>query len=89
MKTYPYTIENGSGEVLTFLGRVRGQDGERVEAEARAQPGAGPPMHVHHLQEEAMTVVSGKLGFQMVGGPPQYAGPGETKIFAPGVGHRW
>src|SRR5713101_6192405 len=89
MKTYPYTIENGSGEVLTFLGVVRGEDGDRLEAEVRAQPGAGPPMHVHHLQEEAMTVVSGKLGFQVVGEPPQYAGPGETKIFAPGVGHRW
>ena len=36
-----------------------------------------------------MTVVSGKLGFQIVGEPPRYAGPGETMIFAPGVAHRW
>jgi len=46
-------------------------------------------MHVHYLQEEAMTVVAGKLGFQTVGEAPRYAGPGETMIFAPGVGHRW
>ena len=89
MHTYPHKIENGSGEVLTFLGVVRDQDGDRIEAELQAQPGAGPPMHVHHLQEEAMTVVAGKLGFQTVGEQPRYAGPGETMIFAPGVGHRW
>jgi quercetin dioxygenase-like cupin family protein len=89
MKQYPYTIENGSGESLTFLGVVSGKDGDRVEAESRALPGAGPPMHVHHFQEEAMTVVTGTLGFQVAGGPLQYAGPGDTKVFAPGVGHRW
>ena len=89
MYTYPHKIENGSGEVLTFLGVVRDQGGDRIEAETRAQPGAGPPMHVHHLQEEAMTVVAGKLGFQILGEQPRYAGPGETTIFAPGVGHRW
>jgi quercetin dioxygenase-like cupin family protein len=89
MEKYPYTIENGSGEALTFLGVVRDRNGDRLEAEARAEPGAGPPMHVHRLQEEAMTVVSGKLGFQIAGEPPRYAGPGESAIFAPGVGHRW
>ena len=36
-----------------------------------------------------MTVVVGKLGFQTVGGQPRYAGPGETMVFAAGVGHRW
>jgi quercetin dioxygenase-like cupin family protein len=64
MHTYPYKIENGSGEELVFLGVVPDEAGERLKVEIRAQPGAGPPMHVHHLQEEAMTVVSGKLGFQ-------------------------
>ena len=89
MHTYPYKIENGSGEELVFLGVAGAESGERLEVEVRAQPGAGPPMHVHYLQEEAMTVVSGKLGFQTAGEEPRYAGPGETKIFACGVGHRW
>ena len=89
MRNYPYTVQNGSGEELTFLGVVPDQDGERLEVAARARPGAGPPRHVHYLQEEAMTVVSGTLGFQIVGEPPRYAGQGETVIFAPGVGHRW
>jgi len=53
MAQYPYTIENGSGERLTFTGIVHGPDGDRVEADGFATPGAGPPMHVHLLQEEA------------------------------------
>jgi quercetin dioxygenase-like cupin family protein len=89
MDSSPRKIENGSGEELVFLGVSRNQGGDRLEVEIRAEPGAGPPMHVHHLQEEAMTVVSGKLGFQTIGGEPSYVGPGETMIFTPGVGHRW
>ncbi len=54
---YPYTITNGAGEQLTFLGVTRDPDGERLEAEGVAQPGAGPPMHVHRLQEEAVRVI--------------------------------
>jgi mannose-6-phosphate isomerase-like protein (cupin superfamily) len=89
MFSYPYTIENGHGEALTFLRVVRGPDGDRVDAEGRALPGAGPPMHVHHLQEEAMQVVTGKLGYQVLGEEPKFAGPGELKVFAPGVPHKW
>lgn len=89
MPAYPYTIENGAGEQLTFLGVVRAPNGARVEAEGLAQPGAGPPMHVHHLQEEAMRVVSGRLGYQVLGEEPKFAGPGELAVFAPGVPHRW
>jgi quercetin dioxygenase-like cupin family protein len=89
MRSYPYKIENGSGEELVFLGVRHDQHGERLDVEVRAQPGAGPPMHLHFLQEEAMTVVAGKLGFQVEGQPARYAGPGETAILAPGIGHRW
>jgi quercetin dioxygenase-like cupin family protein len=87
MRAYPYSIENGHGETMTFFGLSK--DGDRVEAEARAQPGAGPPMHVHHLQEEAMQVVSGRLGYQVLGEEPKFAGPGDLAIFAPGVAHKW
>ena len=59
MAAYPRTITNGAGEELTFLGVVGGPDHHRLDAESRAHPGAGPPMHVHHRQEEAMTVVTG------------------------------
>lgn len=82
---YPRTIDNGAGERLTFV-RV---EGDRLEAENVAAPGSGPPMHVHHAQEEAMTVVQGRMGYQRLGEPEQFAGVGETVVFAPGDVHRF
>ncbi len=67
MARYPYTIENGHGEKLTFLGVTDGPDGDRIEVEGVAQPGAGPPMHVHYRQEEAGRVIAGLLGYQLLG----------------------
>ena len=64
MTRYPYSIDNGYGEQLTFLGITHGPHGERAEAEGIAQLGAGPPMHVHYLQEEGARVVTGRLGYQ-------------------------
>jgi quercetin dioxygenase-like cupin family protein len=88
-RTYPYAIENGQGERLTFTGVTRGPDGERLGVDGVAQPGAGPPMHVHYLQEEAARVVRGRLGYQVPGGPPQFAGPGETVVWPAGTPHKW
>jgi mannose-6-phosphate isomerase-like protein (cupin superfamily) len=89
MPSYPYTIDNGHGEALTWLRVVREAGGDRIEAEGRARPGAGPPMHVHYLQEEAVRVVSGKVGYQLLGGEEQFAGPGEIVVWPPGTAHRW
>src|SRR5262249_43058891 len=82
-------IDNGRGEVLTFLGVSRGLEGERALAEGIAQPGAGAPMHVHHLQEEAVQVVSGRLGHQSPGGQAQFAEPGELVVWPAGTPHKW
>ena len=87
--TYPHTIENGAGERLTFVRRVRDPDGESLEVENLVKPGTGPPMHVHHYQEEALTVRQGRVGHQRPGEPPRYAGPGETVVFKPGETHRF
>jgi quercetin dioxygenase-like cupin family protein len=89
MYTYPHTIENGAGEQITFLRRVSGPEGERLEVENCVSPGGGPPMHVHHYQTEALTVVEGRIGYQRPGGQPMYAGPGETVSFPPGDAHRF
>ena len=89
MGKYPYSIDNGHGERLTFLGHSEGPDGLRAEAEGFAQPGAGPPMHVHHLQEEAARVVRGRMGHQRLGGPEEFAGPGDLVVWPAGTPHRW
>ena len=87
--TLPQTIENITGEKLTFL-RIVIKDGvEYLETESEVQPNAGPPMHVHYKQDESMTVLSGKIGYQELNGEKKYAGPGETVLFKVGVPHKF
>lgn len=88
MYTYPHTIENGT-ESLTFLRRVAEPDGDRLDVENCVKPGGGPPMHVHHYQTEALTVVAGRIGYQTLGQEARFAGPGESVVFAPGEVHRF
>jgi quercetin dioxygenase-like cupin family protein len=82
-ESYPYTIDNGHGEQLIFTGVIHGPDGDRAEAEGVAQPGAGPPMHVHYLQEEAARVVTGRLAYQVLGEEPKVADVGELVVCQP------
>ncbi len=89
MSTYPRTIDNGGGEQLTFLGLRADERGELLEAANTIAPGSGPPMHVHHLQEETLTVERGTMGWQRRGGEEQLARAGETVTFAPGDAHRF
>jgi hypothetical protein len=89
MRSYPHTIDNGHGERLTFTGVRRTPEGDRLEAEGLARPGAGAPMHVHHLQEEAVRVVSGRLGYQVPGEDARFAGPGEVVVWPAGTAHKW
>jgi mannose-6-phosphate isomerase-like protein (cupin superfamily) len=87
VKRYPRTIDNGAGEELTFVEYDRDRD--RLLVENSVSPGSGPPMHVHHLQEESLTVLSGRLGYQVLGGEPVHVGPGETATFPRGTAHRF
>lgn len=87
--TYPHTIDNGAGERLTFVRRVEGPAGDRLEVENVVKPGSGPPMHVHHFQEEALTVQEGRIGYERPGEPAQFAERGETVVFRPGEVHRF
>lgn len=89
MYEYPHTIENGAGEKLTFVRVVPDPAGDYVEVTNEVQPGAGPPMHAHYLQEEELTVVSGRIGCQTLGGEPKYGDAGSTVHFAAGVPHKF
>ena len=86
---YPHTIDNGGGEEITFVQFINDEKGGKLEIHNRVQPGAGPPMHVHFLQDESLTVVSGKIGAQIAGQAPFFAGPGETVTFKRGEIHRF
>ena len=85
----PHIITNVAGERLTFLRSVIRDGKEYLEVENEVQPAAGPPMHVHYKQDECITVVSGKIGYQELGREKKYAGPGETIMFKAGVAHKF
>ncbi len=86
---HPHTITNGAGELLTFTRLVKDPTGEWLEGENLVQPNSGPPMHVHHIQDEHLSVVQGKMGVQLLGEAPKYFGPGEGATFKAGVPHKF
>jgi quercetin dioxygenase-like cupin family protein len=86
---YPYTIKNWFGETLVFKELIQESDGDKLIVENFVSPKVGPPMHVHFMQDEALTVVRGRIGFQLKGQEPQFAGEGETVLFKRGVPHRF
>lgn len=80
---------NTGSERLRLLRAIGEGPGARLEGEAIVQPGGGPPLHVHRFQDEGFEVVEGRVGYQLKGGEPQYAGPGEHVTFPAGVAHRF
>lgn len=46
-------------------------------------------MHVHYLQDETFTVLQGRIGYQIAGQEPSFAGEGETVVFPAGQAHRF
>ncbi|GAB4038300.1 cupin domain-containing protein [Spirosoma gilvum] len=87
--SYPHTIQNCLGETLTFLSVEQGPEGDKVLIENQVAPQSGPPMHTHFKQDEALTVVSGLLAYQVQGQPVQYAQEGDSVLFKRGVPHRF
>lgn len=87
--TYPHMIDNGNREQITFLNFVDNEAGGMLELENQVEPGAGPPMHVHHMQDESLTVVRGRIAAQALGQQPTFHGVGETVTFKQGVAHRF
>jgi mannose-6-phosphate isomerase-like protein (cupin superfamily) len=86
---YPHTIDNGAGEQITFVKFISNDTGGELEIENEVRPGGGPPMHVHHLQDESLTVIQGKIGVHIGGEKPTFHGPGETVTFGKGQAHRF
>ena len=86
---YPITIENCVGEKIIFQSVAPGMEGDKVWVEAFCQPGCGPTMHTHFKQEEELTVISGKMGYQVLGQEPAFVNPGESVLFKRGTPHKF
>lgn len=87
--TFPHTISNPMGEVLTFH-NIEDEDGlKKMIVYNQVQPGSGPPFHVHYKQEESLTVIKGVMGYQIDGQEEKLLKAGETVIFHRGQMHRF
>lgn len=86
---FPFRIQNSTGETIVFHELINDQDGDKIVGENFVLPQSGPPMHVHWLQDEGFTVIKGKIGYQIQGGPEQFAHAGESIFFERGVPHRF
>jgi len=82
---FPFTIETKYGEKINFLR----MEGDRLLLEGFCAPMAGPGFHTHLRQDEGVTVVRGKIGYQILGEEPRYGGPGDSVTFERGVPHRF
>ena len=87
--SFPLTIRNCIGEKVIFQEVRQEPDGDKLIIENFVTPGSGPIMHTHLLQDEALTVVKGKIGYQLLGQEEQFAGEGETIVFKRGIPHRF
>lgn len=87
--TFPIVIENGSSERIKFKEIVNEPDGAKVLLEGICKPGGGPLMHVHYKQDEGMTVIKGKMGYQIKGEPEKFITEGESVQFNRNQPHRF
>jgi mannose-6-phosphate isomerase-like protein (cupin superfamily) len=88
MRSDAFIMEARDGKRIQVAGdevrvKVSSRDtgGAFAVFEARTRPLQGPPLHVHHEQDETWHVMEGEYVFE-VDGQEIYAGPGST-VFAP------
>lgn len=91
MTTNPTTLRlanRHTGEVLELRREMR--DGATVIALGGTLPAhrEGPPLHIHHLEDEEGVVSAGTLSAEL-GGQRLTVGLGETVRLPRGVPHRW
>lgn len=82
---FPFSIATKYGERINFLR----MEGAKLRLEGFCAPMAGPGFHTHLRQDEGVTVVSGRIGYQVLGEQLQYGGPGDSVTFKRGVPHRF
>ena len=79
----------GQGRAEWYMGNLfewKAESDALSVAEATAQPGSEPPLHVHEREDEAYLVLNGQATFQ-VGDEHVDAGPGTFVYLPRGVPH--
>lgn len=87
--TAPLRLENRhTGEVLELRReRLKGELVLKLRGTLPAHR-EGPPLHIHHLEDEEGVVTAGTLSV-VVDGQRSNAGPGQSVRIPRGVRHRW
>ena len=96
MSARPIVSTPGSGEIvrnpqggsMNFIARGEQTGGALNLFENTAQPGEGPPLHIHVKEDELMFVVEGCLRFEL--DSAFHTAPAGSFVFIPrGVPHAW
>lgn len=91
----PVHVPSNSGKQINILGismliRIHGRDtgGVLSAVESHDSPGGGPPLHIHHREDETFQILEGEYEWS-IGGQTFVATKGAT-LFAPrGVPHTY
>ncbi len=88
-------VPPGSGAQLLVLGdkmtvKLHGRDtgGAFTMIESVCDPDVGPPLHIHHREDEAFYVIAGEFEF-VCNGERTVGGPGTVARLPRGVAHRF
>ena len=82
-------LQSGPGRDLVF--KLTGDDtsGAIDYFICEVAPHGGPPLHVHHTQEETIHVLSGRMTCTADDGTVTEVGPGSTVVFPKGWAGTW
>ena len=79
---------NKNDEMLIITRSAAETKGKITEFESRYEPGKGPPMHVHFIQEERIRIIRGNM--RVITIEKEFSlGQGDDYTFAPGQAHRF
>lgn len=79
-------IIHAAGDIYRFLTTAEDTDGAYALWHATIPPGGGPPLHVHHNEDERFDILTGHLRFR-VNEKELEAGPGDSLIANRDVPH--
>jgi quercetin dioxygenase-like cupin family protein len=82
------SVENPTGDVTTFKAMADVSGGALTAVEGSAAPGQGPPLHVHHDQDELIYTLEGRFRIRL--GDELHDAPAGSFVFIPrGAPHTW
>ena len=85
-ETRPNGVLNVFGNEVLVKISSRDTNGAFAVAENTVPPLSGPPLHLHHVQDEWWYILEGQFLFE-VDGEQIHAGPGDTVFAAKGTAH--